>query len=40
MGMNYLIIAKESDCSVPEGYQRINQEPTVKYFLFKKISGH
>jgi 4-amino-4-deoxy-L-arabinose transferase-like glycosyltransferase len=40
MGMDYLIIAKESDCSMPEGYQRINQEPTVKYILFKKISDH
>ena len=36
MGREYLIIAKGSGCTVPEGYQRINQEPTLKYILYKK----
>lgn len=37
MGHPYLIIAKESGCIVPDGYQRINQEPTVKYILYQKV---
>jgi len=36
MGYPYLIISKESDCTVPDGYQRINHEPTVKYIVYKK----
>ena len=36
MGREYLIIAKGSGCTLPEGYQRINQEPTHKYILYKK----
>ena len=32
----YLLIAKDSGCSVPAGYQRINREPTHKYILYKK----
>ena len=36
MGRPYLIIAKNSSCTVPEGYRRVNQEPTVKYHLYKK----
>ncbi len=36
MGNEYLLIAKDSGCTVPEGYQRINQEPTLKYILYKK----
>lgn len=38
MGRPYLIIAKDSDCVVPEGYQRINREPTLKYILYQKVS--
>jgi 4-amino-4-deoxy-L-arabinose transferase-like glycosyltransferase len=36
MGHPYLIIAKNNNCTVPEGYQRVNQEPTIKYLLYKK----
>ena len=36
MGRPYLIIAKNSNCTVPEGYQRVDQEPTIKYKLYKK----
>jgi len=35
-GKEYYLIAKDSGCAVPEGYQRINQEPTLKYHLYKK----
>jgi 4-amino-4-deoxy-L-arabinose transferase-like glycosyltransferase len=38
MGNEYLIIAKESNCIVPDGYKRVNQEPTVKYILYQKVS--
>jgi hypothetical protein len=37
MGYPYLIISKESNCTVPEGYRRINQEPTLKYILYQKV---
>ena len=36
MGKEYYLIAKNSGCAVPEGYQRINREPTLKYHLYKK----
>ena len=36
MGKEYLIIAKESNCNVPEDYRRVNQEPTIKYLLYRK----
>ena len=36
MGRQYLIIAKDNNCTVPEGYQRVNREPTIKYILYKK----
>jgi len=36
MGHPYLIIAKNNNCTVPAGYQRVNQEPTIKYILYKK----
>jgi hypothetical protein len=36
MDNEYLIIAKESNCRVPDGYQRINREPTLKYIVYKK----
>ena len=32
----YLLIAKDSGCSVPPGYQRINREPTHKYILYRR----
>ncbi len=37
MGNDYLIIDKNSECPVPEGYTRINREPTVKYWLYQKV---
>ncbi len=37
MGNEYLIIAKESNCIVPDGYRRINREPTLKYIVYQKI---
>jgi 4-amino-4-deoxy-L-arabinose transferase-like glycosyltransferase len=36
-GKEYFLIAKDSGCIVPEGYRRINQEPTLKYHLYKKV---
>jgi 4-amino-4-deoxy-L-arabinose transferase-like glycosyltransferase len=36
MGREFLIIAKDSGCTVPEGYQRINRQPTIKYILYQK----
>jgi len=36
MGREYLIIAKDSGCTVPEGYQKINRQPTIKYILYQK----
>ena len=36
-GKEYFLIAKDSDCAVPDGYQRINREPTLKYHLYKKM---
>jgi hypothetical protein len=36
MGSEYLLIAKESNCTVAEGYERINREPAIKYMLYKK----
>jgi 4-amino-4-deoxy-L-arabinose transferase-like glycosyltransferase len=36
MGHPYLIIAKNSNCTVSEGYQRVNHEPIIKYILYKK----
>jgi hypothetical protein len=36
MGNEYLLIAKDSGCTVPAGYQRINREPTLKYILYRK----
>ncbi len=38
MGKEYLLIAKNSGCKVPAGYQRINREPTLKYILYQKSS--
>ena len=36
MGQEYLIIAKDSGCTVPPGYQIINRQPTIKYILYQK----
>jgi 4-amino-4-deoxy-L-arabinose transferase-like glycosyltransferase len=36
MGHEFLIIAEDSGCTVPEGYQRINRQPTMKYILYQK----
>lgn len=36
MGHSYLIIAKNSNCIVPEGYRLVHQRPTLKYRLYKK----
>jgi 4-amino-4-deoxy-L-arabinose transferase-like glycosyltransferase len=36
MGHPYLIIAKNSNCKVPEDYRQINQEPTLKYLLYQR----
>jgi len=36
MDRQYLIIAKNSTCTIPEGYQRINREPALKYLVYKK----
>ena len=38
MGNDYYIIDKHSTCRIPEGYQRVHQQPTVKYVLYKKSS--
>jgi 4-amino-4-deoxy-L-arabinose transferase-like glycosyltransferase len=40
MNNEYLIIAKDSNCKVPEGYQRVNQEPTIKYIMYKRRTQH
>ena len=36
MGNEYLLIAKDSGCEVPEGYQKIHRQPTLKYILYQK----
>jgi len=36
MGQEYLIIAKDSGCSVSPGYQEINRPPRIKYILYRK----
>lgn len=36
MGNEYLLIAKDSGCEVPEGYQKIHRQPTIKYILYQK----
>jgi len=38
MGNDYYIIDKHSTCRIPEGYQRVHRQPTVKYVLYKKSS--
>ncbi len=29
MGRQYFVIAKNSNCTVPEGYRKVHQEPTI-----------
>ncbi|MGD9136012.1 MAG: hypothetical protein PVH42_04595 [Desulfobacterales bacterium] len=36
MGHPYLIIAKDTNCKVPEGYRKVHQEPTIKYLLYQR----
>ena len=36
MGNEYLLIAKDSGCEVPEGYQKIHRQPTMKYILYQR----
>ena len=36
MGNEYLLIAKDSGCVVPEGYKKIHRRPTMKYILYQK----
>jgi 4-amino-4-deoxy-L-arabinose transferase-like glycosyltransferase len=36
MGHEYLIIDKHSNCRVPMNYQRVQQQPTLKYELYKR----
>lgn len=36
MGNEYFLIAKDSGCEVPEGYQKIHRQPTLKYILYQK----
>ena len=38
MGNDYYIIDKHSTCRIPEGYQRVHRQPTVKYVLYRKSS--
>ena len=36
MGHDYLIIDKNSTCVVPPGYKKIQQQPTIRYDLYKR----
>jgi len=36
MGNEYLIVDKNSACSVPQGYQKVHRQPTLKYLLYHK----
>jgi 4-amino-4-deoxy-L-arabinose transferase-like glycosyltransferase len=42
MGQEYLIVAKDSGCTVPPGYREINQPPRIKYIFYQKDkpAGH
>jgi hypothetical protein len=35
-GQEYLIIDKNLDCQVPPGYQKVHQQPTEKYVLYRR----
>jgi len=36
MGNEYLVIEKNSNCKVPDCYQMVHRQPTIKYILYKK----
>ena len=36
MGNEYLMVDKNSECNLPQGYQKVNRQPTLKYILYKK----
>jgi len=36
MGNEYLLIAQDSGCDVPAGYQKIHRQPTMKYILYQR----
>jgi hypothetical protein len=38
MGHEYLIIDKNSNCKVPEGYRKVHQRPTLQYVLYRRGS--
>jgi len=38
MGHEYLIVAKDSACVVPEGYQKVPQKSPLRYLLYKKAA--
>jgi 4-amino-4-deoxy-L-arabinose transferase-like glycosyltransferase len=38
MGHDYLIIDKNSNCKVPEGYQNVHQRPTLQWVLYRRGS--
>jgi 4-amino-4-deoxy-L-arabinose transferase-like glycosyltransferase len=40
MGHDYLIVDKKSACVVPEGYQKIQTKPSVRYVLYRKVDNH
>ena len=35
-GNEYYLIAKDSGCEVPAGYQLIHRQPTIKYLLYQR----
>jgi hypothetical protein len=39
MGQEYLIVAKDSGCSVPPGYREVNRPPRIKYILLRRDFG-
>ena len=38
LGNDYLLVLKESDFVVPEGYERVQKKPTVKYDLYRRVN--
>ncbi len=38
MGHEYLILDKRDTCTLPPGYQRVHQQPTMRYVLYKKTA--
>jgi hypothetical protein len=35
MGHDYLVVDKDSACNIPENYEKVHQQPTVRYVLYK-----